>query len=284
MDWMESEAPHGPSEIAVIPIRYDGLDAESHQIDLAALGESLQGMSKVLGVVGHFVVTGKYAKQVQALDVRVVALEEPKANCFRIDAALQFVQQHGLLQGAAGALITAIVAWLVARNSNKSTEMKLLKDSLDRAIHEMAQGNQATIQALTQTLERVAEGTRPALRRAVAPVGGTCTSMTIGGTATIDIPAAEAIRAESPDEVDDARPYLVRITELDLESSSAKLRLGDGDDEARVPAQIIDPAFALPGNVYTQAFTAQAPLRVTAKATLREGVITRLYVSDARMP
>ncbi|MDR7192716.1 hypothetical protein [Luteimonas terrae] len=284
MDWTEVETPHGPNEIAVIPIRYDGLDAESHQIDLAALGESLQGMSKVLGVVGHFVVTGKYAKQVQALDVRVVALEEPKANCFRIDAALQFVQQQGMLQGSIGAVIGVIVTWLVARNSNKSTEMKMLKDSLDRAIHEMAQGNQATIQALTQTLERVAEGTRPALRRAVTPVGGTCTSMTIGGVAKIDIPTAEAIRSDTPDEVDDARPYIVRITELDLESSSAKLRLGDGDDDARVAAQIIDPAFAVPGNLYMQAFTTQAPLRVTAKATLRDGAITRLYVSDARSP
>lgn len=281
MDWNEVEAPHGPSEIAVIPIRYDGLDAESHQIDLAALGESLHGMSKVLGVVGHFVVTGKYAKQVQALDVRVVALEEPKANCFRIDTALQFVQQHGMLQGSIGALIGAIVAWLVARSSNKSTEMKMLKDSLDRAIHEMAQGNQATIQALTQTLERVAEGIRPALRRAVAPVGGSCSSMTIGNAATVDIPTADAIRADSPDEVDEARAYVVRITELDLESNSAKLRLSEGEDDARVAAQIIDPAFAVPGNLYMQAFITQTPLRVTAKATLRDGAITRLYVSDS---
>src|SRR5690606_39028776 len=124
MELVDSTGDHG---ISIIPIRYDGFDAEQHQIDLAALGESLQGVSKVLGVIGHFAVTGKYAKQAQALDVRVVAYEEPVANCFRINTALEFVQQHGLLQGAIGSFITAIVSWAIARNSNKSTEMKMLK-------------------------------------------------------------------------------------------------------------------------------------------------------------
>ena len=277
-DWSGNS---GSSEIAIIPIRYDGLDAEQHQIDLGALGESLQGMAKVLGVVGHYAVTGKYAKQVQALDVRVVAHEEPKANCYRIDAALQFVQQHGLLQGAAAALVTAVVGWIIAKNSNKTAEMKMLKDSLDKAIHEMAQGNQATIQSLTQTLERVVEGTRPALRKAVAPVGHTCSSMTIGDGGTIDIPTAEAIRAESPDEVDTERQYVVRITELDLESESGKVRLDGVDEDLRIPARITDPAFAVLGNVYTSAFISQAPLRVTAKATIRDGNITKLFISNA---
>ena len=42
-DWSGNS---GSSEIAIIPIRYDGLDAEQHQIDLGALGESLQGIAK----------------------------------------------------------------------------------------------------------------------------------------------------------------------------------------------------------------------------------------------
>ncbi len=56
--------------IAELPIRYDGKDAEQHRIELHLLGESLQGVARILGVTGHFVATGQYAKQLQALDVK----------------------------------------------------------------------------------------------------------------------------------------------------------------------------------------------------------------------
>lgn len=281
---MENTGEVSDRGIAVIPIRYDGLDAERHQMDLGALGESLQGMSKVLSVIGHFAVTGKYAKQAQALDVRVVAYEEPIANCFKIRTALDFVQQHGLLQGGIGSFITAIVSWAIAKNSNKSTEMKMLKDSLDKAISEMAQGNAQTVQALTRTLERVVEGVQPALRRAVTPIGSTCSSMTIGGDqgqAVIDIPTAEAIRSETADEVDVERTYVLRLTEMDLESHTGKVRLDGEDGDSRISAVITDPAFSVSGNLYIQSFTTQTTIKATAKATLKEGSIVKLYISNA---
>ncbi len=41
-------------ELAIALIRYDGLDAERHQIELLLLGESLEGVARILGVTGHF--------------------------------------------------------------------------------------------------------------------------------------------------------------------------------------------------------------------------------------
>ena len=37
-----------------IVVRYDGLDAERHEIELGALGESLQGVSRIIGVAANF--------------------------------------------------------------------------------------------------------------------------------------------------------------------------------------------------------------------------------------
>src|ERR1700730_3504358 len=97
---------------ANVPIRYDGLDADHHQIELYLLGESLQGIARILGVTGHFLATGTYAKQLQALDVRVY-VTEPKANCYSIQAVLDFAKQYEILSGSI-VLLPTILSWIFA--------------------------------------------------------------------------------------------------------------------------------------------------------------------------
>src|SRR5581483_4153263 len=73
-----------------IVIRYDGLDAEQHTIDLNQLGQSIQGAAKLLGSAGNIVVTGHFAKQQPALAVRVLA-GPAQANCYEFVAILASV-------------------------------------------------------------------------------------------------------------------------------------------------------------------------------------------------
>jgi len=49
--------------IDTLSIRYEGNDANEHQIDLNALGESLQGLARILAVSAHFAQTGKYTQK-----------------------------------------------------------------------------------------------------------------------------------------------------------------------------------------------------------------------------
>jgi len=183
--------------LMTMSIRYDGLDAEHHQLPLNSLAVSLQGLSRLLSVAGHFALTGKYAKQERGFDIRVMATGSPRANCLSIDTAFQFAQQYGLLQGFAGATLTVLIQWIIARNSGRNEEMKMLKDSLDKAIHEMAQGRKETVQALQQIIETIVQKERPALRKAVRPIGSACATLRIGGLAEIDATAAAIIRAFS---------------------------------------------------------------------------------------
>ena len=54
-------------------IRYEGLDADSHEIEIAAFADSLKGLSRIIGVAGNFAATQKFVQHKDALSVRVVA-------------------------------------------------------------------------------------------------------------------------------------------------------------------------------------------------------------------
>lgn len=269
--------------LAVVPIRYDGLDAERHQIELHLLGESLAGVARILAVSGHFIATGQYAKQIQALDVKVY-VSEPKANCFTVDAAIEFAKQQQLLSGFAGVILGPLLGWIFARASNNRAEMKALKDSLDKAIEHLAGQNSQLVPRLLSTVERMAESLRPSVRSAVAPIGKTCTHIKIGGDTgvVIDEATAASIRDVAPDEVTEERTWDIRITELDIEGCTAKIRFEDDAEweGGRFRAVITDPAFSVRENVYVRAFVSQRRIRVRGKATLREGEIQVLYISN----
>lgn len=263
------------SDIVVVPLRYDGLDAENHELSLDALGDSLKGAARMLAVVGNFAVTSRYVAQAPAMDVRVVA-REPKANCFTLEAVLQFAQQQQLLQGGATVIISTVIGWVIARASNNKEEMKHLAASLDRAIDALAQNNADQKTQLLAIVDKIAEVLRPAARQLVAPLGRSCRQLKVGDIVTVDEATADAIRGGETDEVDQEREYTLLITELDLENRTAKARL-DGLPERRVKAAITDPDIA----PYAAAFAAGTQLSVKAKAVLRDGEIRALYISNS---
>lgn len=51
-------------------LRYDGLDAEKHEIELSSLGESLKGYSKILATAGTFALNQKYSRSTSTQEVK----------------------------------------------------------------------------------------------------------------------------------------------------------------------------------------------------------------------
>lgn len=260
--------------LALIPIRYDGGDAARHEIELHVLGESLQGMARVLAVTGNFVATGDFTKRYQAMDVRVL-VKEPKANCYTLDAIITFAQQQQLFSGFAGPIVIGLVTWIFSRASGKKEEMKMLKDALDKLLA-MQSDNQDKLHA---TLEKMADSLRPAVRQAVAPVGKSCTQMTVAGKYVVDEATAEAIRSSGDVEVGTERSWELTISELDSENSTAKVRLID-DDSRRIKAKITDPLASTVPNPYASALAHGTMIKVKGKAVLKDGEIDTLYISD----
>ena len=272
------------SEIARLTLRFDGLDASSHQIDLYSLGESLQGFARILSTVGHFSATQEYSKNFSVHAVKTYA-QEVRANCFSVDMVIDWVQQNQIFSGSAGAVLAVILPWIFSRHKNKAAEMKLLKDALDKAIEQLGNRDQEVINRLASTIEKMAEELRPAARQAVYPIGQSCKTISIfekGNSTPIDV-INEQDKAEisklQDGEVTGIQEFNIVISELDKQKATCKVSVNGADK--RISASISDPLINTPDNVYYKAFVSNEILKVTGKAVVKDGELSKLVIMDA---
>jgi len=265
-----------------IKIQYDGIDAENHEIELFALGDSLKGIARIAAVAGHFAATQKYSRRLTSHEVRVVA-REPKANCFSLDILWSFVQQHQILSGSFGAIVGVLIPYVLASAANKREEMQILKQSIDNLISELGASNNHAVDRLSEIVERMAIELKPSAKLAVAPIGSSCKTLTIKSalrSSVFNEADKEEITKDKGDEITDTRPFSVLITELDLERGTCKVHVEGDMDEKRINAVITDPLLADSNNPYSLAFAGGEPIFVQGKALLREGELMKLFISD----
>jgi hypothetical protein len=265
-----------------IKIQFDGMDAESHEIELFALGDSLKGIARIAAVAGHFAATQKYSRRLNLHEVRVVA-REPKANCFSLDVLWSFVQQHQILSGSFGTIVAVLVPYVLANAANKREEMNILKSSIDKLIVELGANNNHSVDRLSKIVEKMALELRPSARLVVAPIGSSCKTLTIKSpyrTSIFDEADKEQIIKSEGDEITDTRHFSVLITELDLERGSCKVYLEEDMEDKRINAVITDPQLQVSNNPYSLAFAAGEIIAVQGKALLREGDLVKLFISD----
>jgi hypothetical protein len=270
-----------------ILIRYDGLDADRHEIELNALSESLAGLSQIIGVTGNFAATERYVRHRDALAVRIV-VQPPKAHCFEIMAWVKWGAEQPLISATLATLTAGLITYVVSRAFKQRQEMKYLKESLETAIRELGHRDQPVIDRLLDTIDKMADALKPSVRKAVRPVGETAETMTVGSSThrddqklsvTISRAERDAILAEAETELTSEQTYHVIITEVDIETGACKVSL-DPTDDARYTGKITDPALSVPMNAYVMALAQKKTLSVRAKALLRSGEIERLYISN----
>ncbi|MFC4169826.1 DUF7946 domain-containing protein [Teichococcus aestuarii] len=270
-----------------VEVRFDGRDTDRHLIDMDELSRSLKGLSRIISAASHFASTHEAAHHRDAMDVRVL-VEEARAGCYSFTAIVQLVEASPLLTGVLGTAIPSvagtIISYIFVRNSGKKEEMKHLRAIAEEAIRQAGNRDDRIVERMLATIDRLADSLRPAARDAVAPVGGSAGQISIAvGAAKMEvgIPEAEAIRAETPQEVGSESSYTILLTELDMTTGSCRYTdIKSG--VARLKGQITDPAVHIPMNAYVSAMASQRPLVVRAKPTLRQGVLDRLFISDAR--
>jgi len=265
-----------------ITIRFDGLDAEEHEIDLFSLGESMQGIARIAGTVGHFVATQEYSRQFRSHELKVLA-KEPRQNCFSIDVVFEFIRQHQMLSGTFPSALTGLIAWLLHRATKKDTPGVDLSSKLLETLRELAGQNAEQTARLHSIMERMVVDLRPSLKQTFAPVGVSCRTLTIvtpQRTDTFDETDKAALLVPISDEITELRDWVVLITELDLERGTCKARLATDPEERRINAVITDPLLKQLNNPYSLAMAAGEPLPVRGKAHIQDGTIKRLYVSD----
>lgn len=279
-------------EFDPIVIRYDGLEADGHVIDLGMLGQSIQGAARLLGSAGSIVVTGHFIKQTPSFAVRVLA-RPPEAHCFEIIVHLDALAPVGMAtlpifpiiqDGAkkvATKAVTGIVNYALSKLSGKKSEMELAQNVAIKALEEMGQTSRAAFEAM----ERMSASQRSAIKLFVAPIGEACSVARIGdqanGAVLIDTAARAVIDAPEDIEIGETSEYEVLITEFDIKNRSCKLSFRDQEEaELRVVGEITDPAAQLPKNPYSTALDNQRWIWVRAKAQMKQGEIEKLYISD----
>ncbi|MGC8427645.1 hypothetical protein ACP3S8_23125 [Mixta calida] len=275
-----------------VSLRYDGLDAEKHEIELSCLAESIKGFSKILATAGTFALTQKYSKNVSSQEVKIYA-KEPRANCFSLDTVMSFVDQYQLFSGSAGAILVALIPYIFAKNAQKKEEMKHLKDALEKAIEALGNRDKSTIEGLISVIDKMAGELRPSVRQAVSPIGSTCNKISvISGQdfkpAVINEEDKAIIDQLDDDEVLGLRDYRVFITEFDAHRMTAKVVIEGDESDKRISAQISDPSASKTENPYlislsrylSYGLDASAAVKVTAKASVRKGGISKLFIVD----
>ena len=266
-----------------IVIRYDGLDAADHSIEIDAFADSLKGLGRIISMVGTFAATEKLIIHSDARPLKVV-VGPPEPNCVTLVAAWAWVNQTAVISGTASALAASLITAIFTHFRGRSEEMKHLRAVAEEAIRVAGHRDDAVVERLLDTVDRMAEKLIPAVRQAVEPVGKTAQTMTIGdrsGThkVVVDKAMRDAIQAETPLEVGDERIIDVRFIEMNLETRGCRIVIADGDSEERYTGEITDPEFLLADNAYASAFAAKVPVTVRARPTLRDGEIERWYIS-----
>jgi hypothetical protein len=171
-------------EFDPIILRYEGLDADRHQVDLGQVAVSLQGAAQLIGSASSAMITGQYAKRAPALSVRVYA-GIARDGCWELPAiivpvapiaAAMFPPIAEIGKRAATRAVTAAVNYVVAKVSGQSNDVKRTLDSLDKAVAELGQ----TARHGYDAIERMAAQQRPAARNLVVPIGQSCSVIYLG--------------------------------------------------------------------------------------------------------
>lgn len=271
-----------------VEIRYEGKYAESHTIPMSALAESLDGFGRIYAVVGHFISTGEYALQLQALNAKVLVTEH-KAKCFSVIGTLEWVSSNGLFSGSVGAVFAAVVGVIFTRSRGDQEEMKHLRDLLEQQLGH----NQGITQRLLDTVDRLAMALQPSAKKSVAPIGEACDRIELyaNGKKSLEmnISDKDAMHCSEADTITDTKDYTITISELDKVKRTCKASFTardseqecDDDGSVRVSCDITDPTAMISPNPYIEAFSSGHPLEVKAKALIKDGVISKLYISDA---
>lgn len=292
--------------VAPFSVTYDGNDADKHIISARQLGESIIGASNLYTATAHYCMFGTIPKGNYKKELQCFA-KPAKEKCFEYQVFIAAIASEYALHGeiykdGLGFLFSRTIEairkiWLKPGDTIKVTEelVELMKEQSrnNTAIQTvLANGliksndNLASLHGkLIDTLPEIAGLTRSQGRMLVSPVGNTCTSITqfseTDEKILITEAEAEVIRGGDEMEVDEMQQFICkRIKEVNELNGHCILEI-DGFDELII-GKIGDPALESPNNVYTKALNNHSQFTISAKPVLKNGLLHKLFISDAR--
>lgn len=274
-------------------IEYDGGDADGHTVDMRLLGESFQGIDRIISDMIIVTSARRLPKRGERSPL-IVKAYEPKPGSVTIPALIQ--ETAGLLQlgwQIFGPDAKDIISnWIRAAflfHAGKKTEAETCiekiaeislahtaaQDAVDQRRHEEMMGLQALIRA---AIERLG----PAAAQAVAPVGPSVRRLWFfsGGQRQLaaDESVADAIREQGQIEFGPLQTFILRTDGFTFHTR--KLSVEHPERGGYLLAEVEDPVAEQENNPYARAVQSKAMIRVQAKAGYRNNQIERMVIMD----
>ncbi len=137
---------------------------------------------------------------------------------------------------------------------------------------------------LHDLVQRLTNNNRAAMPEMVAPIGYSCKTLThfdkTPMAQVIDEPLAESMRSQEELEVGTQAIFKGIILGVDKVTGTCRVKLAENGQEIR--GKITDPALKSTHNVYTAALDTAHQVSLTAKPILKNGELSKLFISDAK--
>jgi hypothetical protein len=275
-----------------IHIRFDGLDAQEHKIDLAQFGRSAVGISKIMTTIAQFTCTGNYKKSQRKLDFYVL-IGSAEDNCITFETVIKALENKdigvallacsGMIAGNLITDIYRLIFQLLWKLFSRSTEHKEIEAQLRAKLS--SQYEVEKTDKLIDVIHKMAEGLLPAAKQAVQPINISCETIQFGDTnknyfVSLDGNDKQAI-LDQDFELTALEDYRVNISELDWRNATCLISL-QNDLKKRFKAVITDPQVKKPNNPYGAAANSMGIVIIVAKKKLYNGVLKEFIISDIK--
>lgn len=282
-----------------VKMKLTGLDADRHLVDAIHFGKSVEGTAKLYNQSIFFFETGELPGRRSSLRIKLYVGAPKEGSVFLAFHSLMVAKEMAVYPELWGKIANWLIpkiitaTWQKLLNKPDETEkiIQFVQEESQRNREFAAELSRMAIGAVVQdksrlheTVEKLADASRHGAELMVSPVGRTCSLLTqrIGEDIAIEIdePSAEVIRSKNVLEVTEVNTYECQIEGVDKTNGSCRVLLPNRDKP--VIGKITDPQLENIGNIYTHALDQDLKISVTAKATLKDGEIQKLYISDAK--
>ena len=288
---------------AEIQIRYEGLNADNHEMELASLATSWQGLAKIIASAADIACYNRLVDE-KKWQVKVTTKAEIQPGSI-LTTIWVYVNQSSLFSNLASTIFATILGyWLSNRKSRKELEKKLKEVQLqlvkEQVLREIdVRRKDEIIESLENERERnkLAEAidtgfmkVKASGRKLVNPINRECETITakIGEKVLFvaDKKSKDIFRKERL--FGDTGAYQIYIRKLDKLSGHCSVFIIDENDEGTlVEAEINDAKFFAVNNEYLDSFANRAKaniLNVNAYPELsEEGEIIKLFITDLNL-
>lgn len=277
-------------ETASVLVSYDGLQADSHRMDMRRLGYAIVGLDHIItyGVVA--LTEQRIARPRERLEFDVVA-GEPSKGSVEILGALMSAYQG--TQGTLPIMIQIIndmypdILWtwlsyvfkqLGGRDGEAEVHFVKLMEFYEKIHTDEKVDRERERQFLLTVIDRLA----PQAAHVAVPVGNSSNVLRFrrpdgDETTEIGVPEADAVRSKEKLTVGDPSNLRLRIDGLVKHTNRGSVELPDEPGKF-FSVEIRDPLFEVTPNPYIAAMNSSEAIEVVAVPSYRAGQLHKLYI------